>query len=84
VAGRALVKARPALALVLCLLAGCAERWSYTKASMTPAKLDHDLEACRKQAHRPHRFGLTREGRIDQDVLNQCMQHRGYTARRED
>jgi len=72
-------------ALALCLLAGCAaERWSYTKPGLTPARLDQDLEACRRQAHRPYWFAFTRSGRVDQDALNQCMQHRGYDARRGD
>ena len=72
-------------ALALCLLAGCvAERWSYTKPGLTPARLDQDLEACRRQAHRPYWFAFTRSARVDQDALNQCMQHRGYSAHRDD
>ena len=78
------MRARAAAALGLCLLAGCAERWSYTKAGMTPGKLDQDLEACRRVAHRPHWFALTRSARVDQDVLNRCMQQKGYTAQRDD
>ena len=78
------MRARAAAALALCLLAGCAERWSYTKAGMTPGKLDQDLEACRRVAHRPHWFALTRSARVDQDVLNRCMQQKGYTAHRDD
>lgn len=71
-------------ALAFCLLAGCAaERWSYTKPGLTPARLDQDLEACRRQAHRPYWFAFTRSGRVDQDALKQCMQHRGYDARRD-
>ena len=76
---------RLSLALALCLLAGCAaERWSYTKAGMTPGKLDQDLEGCRRVAHRSHWFGLNREGRVDQEALNQCMQRKGYSAHRDD
>jgi hypothetical protein len=72
-------------ALALCLLAGCAaERWSYTKPGLTPGRLDTDLETCKRQAHRPYLFALTRSARVDQDVLNQCMQQKGYTARRDD
>ena len=81
------MRARPALALALALtlLTGCAaERWSYTKAALTPATLDQDLEACKRQAHRPHWFALTRAGRLDQDALTRCMEHRGYTARRDE
>ena len=71
--------------LGLCLLAGCAaERWSYSRPGLTPARLDADLEFCRKQAHRPHWFALTRSARVDQEALNQCMERKGYTARRDD
>jgi hypothetical protein len=67
------------------LLAGClAERWSYTKPGLTPARLDLDLESCRREAHRPHWFALTRSARLDQDVLNQCMERKGYNAQRDE
>ena len=72
---------------VLCLglLAGCAsERWIYERPGTTPAKLDADLEACRREAHRPRTFALWRSDRFDQDVLNRCMEHKGYAARRDD
>ena len=72
-------------ALALCLLAGCAaERWSYTKPGLTPARLDQDLEVCRRQAHRPYWFAFTRSGRVDQEALNRCMHHKGYSARRDE
>lgn len=72
-------------ALALILLAGCArEQWTYSRPGLTPARLDRDLEECRRQAHRPAWFGLSRSGRVDQDVLNQCMERRGYTARRDE
>jgi hypothetical protein len=71
--------------LALCLLAGCAaERWSYIKPGLTPARLDQDLEVCRRQAHRPHWFAFTRSGRVDQEALNRCMHHKGYSARRDE
>ena len=71
--------------LGLCLLAGCAaERWSYTRAGLTPSRLDLDLEFCRKQAHRPHWFALTHAARVDREAFNQCMERKGYTARRDD
>jgi len=70
------------MALVLGLLAGCAtERWSYTKPAVTPAGLDQDLGACRKEAHRPYALALTRSRRVDLDALNQCMARKGYTVR---
>jgi len=79
------VSVRAAAALALCLLAGCAaERWSYTKPGLTPGKLDQDLEACRRQAHRPYWFAFTRSARVDQEALNQCMQQKGYAARPDD
>jgi hypothetical protein len=71
--------------LGLGLLAGCAPaQWSYSRSGVTPARLDQDLEACRRQAHRPYRFALTRAGRLDQEALKHCMERKGYTARRED
>jgi len=79
------VRLRTWTVLGLCLLAGCAaERWSYTRAGLTPVRLDLDLESCRKQAHRPHWFALTRSARVDREALNQCMERKGYTARRDD
>jgi hypothetical protein len=72
-------------ALALGLLAGCAgEQWTYSRPGVTAARLDLDLEICRKQAHRPYWFALTREGRVDREVLNQCMERKGYTARRDE
>jgi hypothetical protein len=84
VAGLTLVSRRLGLALALCLLTGCAQHWSYTKPGLSPARLDQDLEACRREAHRPYWFALTRAARVDQDALNKCMQNRGYTPRRDD
>jgi len=70
--------------LVLCLLAGCAQHWTYTRPGLLPARLDQDLEACRREAHRPYWFAFTRAARVDQDALNKCMEKRGYTPHRED
>jgi len=78
------VRTLVAAGLVLGLLAGCAGRWTYDKAGVTPGALDRDLAACRSLAHRPYWFAFTRAARVDQDALNQCMQHRGYSARRDD
>jgi len=72
-------------ALCLALLAGCAsEHWRYDRPGLTPAKLDQDLEFCRREAHRPYWFALWRSDRVDQDVLNRCMDRKGYTVRREE
>jgi hypothetical protein len=79
------MKPRVLAALGLCLLAGCAaERWSYTRPGLSPARLDLDLEGCRRQAHRPHWFAFTRSARLDQDAMNQCMERKGYTGQREE
>ena len=72
------------VALVLGLLAGCAsEEWSYTKPGLMPARLDQDLEACRRQARRPQWFAITRDARLDREAINQCMERKGYTSRRD-
>ena len=72
-------------ALGLTLLAGCGSgRWIYDRPGLTPARLDQDLEACRKEAHRPYWFAIWRADRVDRDVFNRCMDRKGYTARRED
>lgn len=66
------------------LLAGCAtESWTYSKPGLTPARLDHDLETCRRQSVRPQWFAVTRGGRLDQEAINQCMEHKGYASRRD-
>lgn len=76
---------RRGIVLACCLLAGCAaEQWSYTRSGLTPARLDQDLEACRRLAHRPHWFGLTSSARVDRKVMNECMERKGYTARRDE
>jgi hypothetical protein len=76
------MSARLALGVVALGLAACAgEHWIYTKPGVTPATLDQDLKACRRQAQRPHSFGITSDRRLDQDELNRCMERKGYTAR---
>jgi len=39
------------------------------------------MAACRKEATSSGAFGITGEQRIDRDVLNRCMERRGYTVR---
>jgi hypothetical protein len=71
-----------ALVVAVALLAlGCAQRWTYEKRNATPAQLDRDLEHCRRDAFRPHRFALRSSDRYDWVVLNRCMERRGYTPR---
>jgi hypothetical protein len=71
--------------LCLVLLAGCAtEHWTYSRPGLTPARLDQDLEMCRREAHRPYWFALWRSDRVDRDVFNRCMTRKGYVARRDE
>ena len=71
-------------AVALTLLAGCGGRWVYERPGLTPARLDQDLEACRKEAHRPYWFAIWSSDRVDRDVFNRCMERKGYTARLEE
>jgi hypothetical protein len=65
-------------------LAACAgPSFSYAKRGATPAQVDHDREACKREAFRPSKFALTQAGRYDVDVLNRCMQRKGYTVHPE-
>jgi hypothetical protein len=69
---------------VFALLSGCAtEHWVYAKPNVTPARLDSDLAACRKESVERGRIAIFQSGRVDQEALNRCMQRRGYTPRRE-
>jgi hypothetical protein len=67
------------------VLGACAEpTFTYDKRGATPAQLDRDLAQCQKQAFRPSRFSIWPSGRYDAEVLNRCMERRGYIVRRED
>jgi hypothetical protein len=71
--------------LCLALLAGCSTgHWTYERPGLTPARLDQDLEVCRREAHRPYWFALWRADRVDRDVFNSCMTRKGYVARRDE
>jgi hypothetical protein len=48
---------------------------------VTPAHLEQDLGKCRKEAFRPQRFAIFSSDRYDYDVLNRCMERRGYQVR---
>jgi len=64
------------------LLAGCAaEEWIYEKPGMTPAKLDHDIAACKKQAPDPRSVVPPGSERLDRALFNRCMERKGYTGR---
>lgn len=69
---------------LVALLSGCAsEHWVYAKPNVTPARLDSDLAACRKESMEPGRIAIFQSGRVNQEALSRCMQRRGYTPRRE-
>jgi hypothetical protein len=71
-----------ALLYAASLLAGCAtEDWIYEKPGMTPAKLDHDMAACRKEAPDPRSVVLPFSERVDRALFNRCMERKGYTGR---
>ena len=68
------------------VVAGCgssARTYVYERPGATPARLDHDLTDCRKEAARPDVFSVTSAGRYDTDVLNRCMERRGYRVTAE-
>jgi hypothetical protein len=74
---------RLALAGLLAVIGlGCATpKWTYDKRGATPAQTERDLDRCRREAFRPQRFGVFTSDRYDFDVLNRCMERRGYQAR---
>ena len=71
-----------ALLYAASLLAGCATKeWIYEKPGMTPAKLDHDMAACRKEAPDPRSVVPPGSERVDRALFNRCMERKGYTGR---
>jgi hypothetical protein len=79
------VSRRIATALaVLGLGSACAatDQWAYEKKGVTPARLDHDLAACRSESLDPRVFALWAEQRVDRQRFIRCMERRGYTVRR--
>ena len=65
-------------------LAGCAsQQWVYEKPGLTPAKLDHDMVLCRREANDPQMAALPGTPRVDRAVFHRCMERRGYTVRPE-
>jgi hypothetical protein len=73
------------LATIVCVIgvfAACASpTWVYEKRGATPAKLDHDMGLCRKEAHDPQTIALPGSPRTDREVFNRCMERKGYTVR---
>jgi hypothetical protein len=71
-----------ALLYAASLLVGCAtDEWIYEKPGMTPAKLDHDMAACRKEAPDPRSVVPPGSERVDRALFNRCMERKGYTGR---
>jgi len=63
------------------IMTGCAApRYVYERRHGTPAQTDHDLQACRRQGFRPDRFAIWPSNRYDWDVVNRCMEAKGYTV----
>jgi hypothetical protein len=63
-------------------LTGCAsETWIYEKPGMTPARLDHDMAVCRKEAPDPRSVVPPGSERVDRALFNRCMERKGYTGR---
>ena len=69
-------------AILLAAVAGCrsAEEWSYDKPKATPAQLDRDLAQCARQARPAGPFAYPSLTGPDREVLNACMEKRGYTV----
>ena len=65
-------------------LAACATpQWVYEKPGATPAKLDHDMTLCRREAHDPQTVAPPGTPRVDRTIFNRCMERKGYTVRTE-
>ena len=65
-------------------LAGCAtQQWVYDKPGLTPARLDHDMTVCRREANDPQTVSLPGSLRGDRAIFNRCMERKGYTVRME-
>ena len=59
-------------------------RWVYEKKDATPARLDRDMSACRKESIDLNKIAPTGSQRIDRDKFNRCMERHGYTVRTEE
>lgn len=68
-----------AAALATLALAGCAgPGFVYERRNVTAAQQDRDLEICRREGFRPARFAVRPSDRFDWDVVNRCMERKGY------
>jgi hypothetical protein len=71
-----------AAALAGLALSGCAGTdFVYERRNVTAAQEDRDLEICRREGFRPSRFAVRPSDRYDWDVVNRCMERRGYRVR---
>lgn len=69
-----------ALALVV-TVAGCAApALVFERRGVTPARQNHDLAECRKEAFDPYGFAWRQADRYDRDILTRCMTRKGYTV----
>jgi hypothetical protein len=63
------------------IMTGCAApRYVYERRRATPAQTNHDLQACRRQGFRADRFAIWPSNRYDWEVVNRCMEGKGYTV----
>ena len=70
---------RLVVAALVLLLGGCAApRYVYERRNATPAQSNHDLEICRREGFRPSRFAVWPSNRYDWEVVNRCMERKGY------
>ncbi len=69
-------------AAALCAACAAPPAWLYDKKAVTPARLDHDMAACRQEALDPKAFPIFSSGRIDREAFNRCMERKGYTVTR--
>lgn len=71
-------------AAALAAAAGCArDHWVYEKSRTTAVRMEEDMSICRKEATARSKIAVFPGERIDRDAFNRCMEHRGYTVRRE-
>jgi hypothetical protein len=76
---------RLVVAALVLLLGGCAApRYVYERRNATPAQSNHDLEICRREGFRPSRFAVWPSNRYDWEVVNRCMERKGYRVRPAD
>ncbi len=53
----------------------------FERRGVTPARHNHDLAECKKEAFDPYGFAWRQSDRYDRELLTRCMTRKGYTAR---